>query len=345
MNNLFIMHTQYNLILASAIISRHSNDNNVLVLFAEFTVKSSYIEQLERIYNKVIIANDTFKKFSSKKSKLDFIKKCVKKCSSIFNDVYDNVYLSQEREFDLILLNKMKKNNKKLVSYNVEEDAYYSINNKFNAPNYVHKVTLGEKLKNFLKYCYLFKYKYDYKEPCYCYGMYSGHKGANLLFPELARKELCEKNNIEITSEELIYGIKSLYSSETLNYPRGQKYFLVFFDLVSRYRNKSAVIGVIKDMVGFAQKDGYTVILKYHPRETEKIFEFKDLYEVDNTIPAEKLLLDMLGKEVAVLGNATTSVVVAAKLGYKVYSICSIDAPENTTMKEVMTRMGINCIV
>ena len=342
MNNLFIMHTQYNLILSAGITTRYKNDYNVLVLYAEFSVYDQLLARLNDVFDEVVVVNDSFKRFNSSKGELDFIKQCAKKCKKLWHIQFDKVFLSQESIFERILLRKAQKLNKNVVSFNIEEDAYYSINNKFNDENYKAIVPLKTKVKRFLQRCYLFGYPYNYKEIIYCYGMYSEHVGVHMLFPDIARREIRNKNNTEITKEELLFGINALYGYKKIDYPKGDKYLIIFFDLLSRYQNKQATVDAFKQLV--EQYNDYTILLKYHPRETQKIQEFSEFYEVDNTVPAEKALLDLVGKDVVVVGNATTSILVAAKMEYKVYSVCNIDAPDNKKMKQAMTAMGIDFI-
>lgn len=343
MNNLFVMHTQYNLILSSGITSRNKSAFNVLVLYAEFPVTDEYVDTLNKIYNKVIVVNDRFRTFTSTKEELDFIRLCIKKCKEIKKIKFDNVYLSQERVFDSMLFYIVKRKNKNVRCYNVEEDAYYSINNKFNDDNYKCNITFTNKVKRFLKMIYVGHF-YNYKECRYCYGMGGVYNGVNMLFPHLARRELLNKERIEITKEEILYGVNALYSNKNCNYPSGERYLVVFFDLINRYKNKDLVIKTVKELITNALEQGKTIILKYHPRETEKFTEFNSLNELDNVIPAEKVLYDLLDKEVEILGNATTAVIVSAKLGYKVNSICKIESPDNIKMHSAMTKMGINCI-
>ena len=93
-----------------------------------------------------------------------------------------------------------------------------------------------------------------------------------------------------------------------------------------------------------AKEEGRTVLFKYHPRETEKFTGIEGAFEIPHLIPAEKVLYDLKECDVNIMGNATTSCVVAAKLGFAVDSICKIEFPENKKMHTVMEQMGIHCL-
>ena len=136
MKNLFIMHTQYNLILASAVISREPDSENTLILFSEFSLTDKILDSLKKIFDKVIIAREKFHAPISELDGVKEIRRCLRKVRTIKNEYYDNIYMSQERIFDLIVCNWVKKTNPKVWCSNIEEDAYYSIDEKFNDDDY-----------------------------------------------------------------------------------------------------------------------------------------------------------------------------------------------------------------
>ena len=344
MKNLFIMHTQYNLILSAAVMSRSSGNHNTLILWSEFALSNEMESALDNIFDRVLIVSDKFVKFTNAFEEIDFIKSALKKIKCLKNEKFDKIYMSQERIFDLIICRRAKRNNPNAVCIDIEEDAYYSINNKFNQPDYVHTESYRIKIYKFLYRLFLLRYPYNNKTSIYCYGMSDEYDEADLLFPQLARRELLGKKLTEITKDEILKGIDAIYSWVNTDYPESEKYMVMFFFLMERYRNKDIIKQIAARIIEKCKAQGRTVLVKYHPRETEKFSEFEDIFEIDKIIPAEKVLFDLRGKDVSVIGNATTACIVAAKLGYSVKSICKIENPENMKMHEVMAKMGINCI-
>lgn len=344
MKNLFVMHTQYNLILSAALISRNKDDQNTLVLWAEFTLNDGMRQALAKLFDKVIVVNDKYVRIKKPLKEIRFIKSCLKKVKCLKREKFDAIYMSQERIFDLILCEMVKRNNLHSRCIDIEEDAYYSVNNKLNAPDYVHPNTFAQNKRRFLFALILIGHPYNYKNNSYCYGMSEEIAEVNLLFPNLARRELASKKLTEITKSELLVGIEAIYSEIKTEYPKSDKYMVMFFDLMNRYKNSELVKNIVIDIVDQCKAQGRTVLMKYHPRETEKFSGFDNVFEIDKLIPAEKVLYDLKDYDVIVFGNATTSCIVAAKLGFNVNSICKFEAPDNIKMHEVMTKMGINCI-
>ena len=344
MKNLFIMHTQYNLILSAAVMSRFNDAENTLVLYSEFDLKDEMRESLSRVFDRVIVVSDKFIPVMKPLDEIRFIRKCMKKVKSIRNERFDNIYMSQERIFDMILCARAKKINPHARCYDVEEDAYYSINEKYNADDYVHIESKRAKRRKFLFALLLAGYPYNYKDVHYCYGMSSEYDGANILYPHLARRELRGKDLIEITKDELVRGIDAIYSKINIEYPKGEKYTLFFFDLMNRYKNPERVKEIVREIIRVSREEGRTVLFKYHPRETDKFEDVEGVVELPHIIPAEKVLYDLLGTDTVIMGNATTSCIVAAKLGYDVISISKLEFPTNEKIHNTMKKMGIFCV-
>lgn len=344
MNNLFIMHTQYNLILAAGIALRHPDDNNTLVLYSEFSVSDEMICSLKKVFQDIVVVNDRFRMPQRLFSEIKHIWKCLSQTRRLWKRKFDVAYLSQERVFDLALLGKIRKYSKCADCIAIEEDAYYSINNLRNSESYVPCISRRVKITNWIMHAALCGFPYDYKELIYCYGMHSVYSCANLLFPEIARKELQGKKLIEVTIDDVIAGIRTLYSEIRVDYPQNTKYVVVFMDLMNRYHDKALVKTVLLKTMKMCAENGRTILIKYHPRETDRFEIGGDVHEINMIIPAEKVLLDLRGKDTLIVGNATTACRVAAKMGYRVYSICKIDAPQNKCMHDALTQMGIHCI-
>ena len=344
MKNLFIIHTQYNLILSAAVMSRFENAENTLVLYSEFNLNDEMREALSRVFSNVIVVTDRFTPQMKPLDEIRFIRKCMKKVKSIRNERFDNIYMSQERIFDMILCARAKKINPQARCYDIEEDAYYSLDEKYNADDYVHVESKRLKRRKFLFALLLAGYPYNYRDVYYCYGMSSEYDGANLLFPHLARRELSEKELFEITKEELLRGIDAIYSGINTDYPEGEKYTLFFFDLMNRYKDPERVKEIVRDIIRVSCNEGRTVLFKYHPRETEKFNDIEGVFELPHIIPAEKVLYDLRDKDTLVMGNATTACIVAAKLGYDVISISKLEFPMNKKMHDAMKAMNISCV-
>lgn len=344
MKNLFIMHTQYNLILSAAVLSKLKDGENTLVLYSEFSVSEDMRASLSRLFDRVLVVRDRFYPLPNPLKEIWQIRKDMKKVKCLRNAHFDNIYMSQERIFDMILCARAKKINPTARCYHIEEDAYYSINEKFNDPAFEYRLTPRQRRRRFLYALLLAGYPYDYKDVHYCYGMSRQYHGAYLQFPALARRELQGKELMEIDASQLATGIQDIYRDQRTHIPTADKYTLFFFDLMNRYKDVEQVKATVTQIINASKAAGRTVLLKYHPRETDKFPAMDGCFEIPHIVPAEKVLYDLMGTDTLVMGNATTSCIVAAKLGFRVISICKTQFPTNEKMHTVMENMGVFCI-
>ena len=335
MNNLFVLHTQYNLILGSGIALSMQDDDNILVLYAEFPVSDAILINLKMVFSEVMVVRDHFEKDKSRINEAREIRSYLKKTKHLEKLAFDRVFLSQERRFDTLLAYRCSKN--KIPEFiSIEEDAYYSINSSIKAPRKTWKTRMGDALR--LLICGKNPY-FNCSIPFY--GSNEMYSSAYLLFPNIARLEFQSKQLCEVTPDMLYRGIEAVYSDKTAEYPQGSKYLLLFFDLMDRYRDKEKIRDLIRTAVSTAIEKGYTVLAKYHPRETEKFSDLTGITEIDQVIPGEKVLADLKNKSITVLGNATTVCTVAAKLKQRVFSVAKLDHLHNYQMHEAMRKMGI----
>lgn len=349
MKNLFVLHTQYNLILGMGImLNRYKEDQNDLIVYAEFTLLEELKIKLEQTFCQVFYVreryenekNDFFNIERDLYSKYALIKKSV-----VGNHAYDNVFISQDRPLESLIVGHCKKLNRQCKFWYIEDgcDSYFSINPVKNYPDYnpgwhTKRSWIIRKLLYGSTYCS------DERSGLYIYGQSKYFDGHYVIFPKFIRPQLKSKKVAEITIEEIIDGVRAIYSDFQIKINKASRYVLFFFDLMERYRNLQTIRNIIDNIVANTQKDDTLVLLKYHPRETDK-FKFEEsrnVEEIPHIIPAEKLLCDLFGKEVTVYGNATTAIVVAEKMGFNTISIAGFENSNNTYMIEQLKRMGIH---
>lgn len=345
MRNLFIMHTQYNLILACGIAkNRFEKDENILILHAEFSLSEKLKENIEKCFDSVCYVQETFMPVESVFKEDYKLVKYLRKTKEIWKQKFDNIFLSQERMFDTYVLSKIAKHCK-FKCYSVEEDVYFSVDNKRNNKTLKEppKSILG-KARQYVQYIFLGKNKY-YRY-CYFYGQSEIFDGNYVLFSYATRNELETHKLYEITKEELKHGIETLYGHISCQKAKTEKIIIFFFDLIERYRNPEAVKALVKIITKKCIDNNMTFVYKYHPRETQKIqFDSDENYiEIPAVVPAEKLLYDYDGKDVTVIGNLTTALWVSAKLDYKVFSIVKIENPDNEAAEKALTKMNIKLL-
>lgn len=345
MKNLFILHTQYNIILGTGImLNRFRECQNDLIVYAEFTISEEYKNKLEKLYDRVLFVRKQYEPLTTgfwnieRKLNREF---STFKRSSLYNTEYDNVFISQDRPLEHFILGSCKKIKSNCCCFYLEESSYYSLDVRLNDPNRKRQWnTRRPFLYRKLRYGRVYLSE-EYKDPLD--GEASYFDAIFAIFPDCVRTELAHKVLYEINAEEINEATKVLYDDISVKLPDSSQYVLFFFDLMDRYKNPSAIKDIVEDIVKKSNKDGFAVLLKYHPREVDK-FQFErsiNIVEVPSIIPAEKLLCDLRGRRVIVYGNATASLMVAQKLGFKVISIAKIDESNNLNMINKFIQMGI----
>ena len=338
MRNLFILHTQYNIILGTGIVlSRYNNCQNDLILYAEFSVSDGYKKKLEKIFNHVLYIREKFEPLpigllnSERQLYQEF--KTYKK-SVLASFVYDQVIISQDRALERLIAGRCKKYNPKCIGSVIEEGVYYSVDPKKNAPDY--NPGWHTKRPYFLR-------KYTEERVAQDKNFNTFWNRLYVIFPNCVRTKLIKRELCGIEVNEIMLGVNSLYGDIQTELVDSQKYVLFFFDLLERYRHPESIKRIVERIVNESKNDGATVLLKYHPRETDQIQvgQQNGIIVIPSIIPAEKLLCDLHGKNVTVFGNATTSIIVAQKIGFKTISIAGIEGSNNFYMINKFKEMGI----
>ena len=348
MKNLFVLHTQYNIILGASIIYDHFKDcQNDLVVYAEFAISGEMEKKLRSYFNNVLFVRKVFSRHSGGRISIErqFYKEasCFKN-SVLFLEKYDNVFLSQERPFDSLIVGYCKRKNSSLRCWDIEEDCYYSLTTEKNNPLYKEEFhnRLSHYFRKLLYGCR--NYNSEENRGLKFYGQASFYDGIYALYPNLLRPELKSQKSIGLSSSSIVEAINFLYGSDKQSYSEDIHYTVFFFDLIERYKHPNVIKSIVNHLANSLGNEKSVLLLKYHPRETNK-YSFDLLSdkvrEIASIIPAEKLLCDLSGKNVTVYGNATTSVIVAQKLGFKTVSIVEIEGSNNRYMIEKFKEMGI----
>lgn len=341
-NNLFVMHTQYNIILSSSIVlNRLSNQHNDLIVYAEFNITEQYKQKLQAIFNNVFFIREKFEPLPKERIREEILLfyEYKKFYHSILAKIkYDNIFLSQDRPLDCLIVGHFKKK-KRCVCSDIEEDCYYSLRKKLNEPNYIRpqKIYVLHKLRKLI-----YGKKYLYETSRFFYGQSSFFDTYYVLYPNCVRPELMQAKLSEIFIDEIEYTIGKIYDSQVF-IPVSPKYYLLFFDLIERYKDINKINNIFSKIANKAKEEDALLLIKYHPRETVKFdtISYNNIYEIQSSIPAEKVLCDLKGKDLIVIGNATTSILVANKFGFVTKSIAKIICSDNEVMMNKFKTMGI----
>lgn len=331
------MHTQYNLILSLGIIKQSfSQDENHLILYAEFEVTEAWVEKLNKVFKKTIILR---KKFEPLKQGLDFEKELYQQVSytrkAIKGISYSNLIISQDRPYEGIIYGILNKNCK-CNCIAVEEDVYYTVKNDLNQNN-VFSTNVKNRLKTVIRK-FLYPTIPSLQQDIICYGSSEYINLLCVLFPKAIRQELRNKHIQEIQKESIYSSLKFLYSAS--NTISNRKTVIIASDLIERYSDPDLIIQAYNAIIDKCSALDVDICMKYHPRETRKL-GVKGIIELENTRPMEEILLDYGSENLCVISHMSAALFTAKKLGVQTISTVSISEHARSDVISAYQKMGI----
>lgn len=346
MRNLFVCHTQAQLILAAGLsIGRFRNDENILFLFVDFALKDELKIRINKIFNKVLYLQSIYPaEKNTFRSKLRWYAEDLRRIEPVmespFNRVFevcDMVYLEQR-----ILKSACKRNPE--VELNWLEDgitAYYQ-NIESHGGLDLNKFT------RFLR-CVIFKYLggvgryYDRDFP----GMGGGKmlKTAYCLYPDAVREPYKSLKIIEeISDEEYRFGLQALYEGKSAAVEDAA--IILVLDKLDTYVYPEKMKRILSDFLASAKRENRKVYCKFHPRESEVWDIFKTYPVFDKSIGIESLYLSLLNKRASlkIVGVKSTGLMSAKKLGYDVESLFLQCGETNENLEKFYSLIGVELI-
>lgn len=343
MRNLFVMHTQYNLLSALAVsVQEYPEDVNDLAVIAEFNITEEHIERLNNVFHEVWILQSKFDD-TGLLHRMNVFQKKYSLSRKFLSQKYDRVITSEEEYFDALLVSKLKKKNNSLIWQSVEEDAYYSVL----SPKRVQPSRVRDTIKK-IYYGILLPVLYG-KNVCHekitCYGSNSGIETLFLTFPQYVRKELEGKQKKELQTQYLVEATKKLYCGKQEECILEDNSVIFLSDLISRYVDSESVYERLTELFKTYKKLNYNLYIKYHPREAHPWQLPGEVKILPSKYPSELILAENMGKNIVCIGNISTAVFLSSKFGYKTYSLVKQSSDvQNMDVIHFFERIGIKCI-
>lgn len=341
MKNLFVIHTQYNLILSEAVIEESlSEDENHLIIFKDFNIDTRMIETLKKQFKTVRIYTGSLSKEDQR-----WRSKIVRypKLNRIFKSddiVYDRVFIVEDTTISeqYIMRHSYKKN--KNVYFSCIGDGGYAYFN----PDGVAKTGLARHGYTMLLRKLIFKYLFAlgrFYTAAWCFGTSPLLETCYEMYPEYLREELQGKKKHEIKGVYLRKAVKNIYSylpEVNIN----ENSLIIMLDKLVVYEDIELFSKVIGEVTAKAKAEGRTVYYKYHPAEKNTYDKLAAATEIDRNIPAEYVFAEAGGKECAVVGIMTTALQTAAKMGLQVTSYIESFNPDRKDVIELYKKIGID---
>ena len=339
-NNLFVLHTQYCLILSAGLIkNRFKNDYNELILFKDFKINENVEKKIQSIFNESLILDGTLKrqkldKISEFKLLLSIIRKIKKK----LNKKYNRVFLITDMSLPELKIMNFTNILSSDTEYIWLEDGSYpyfqnvETNGGFDKNNFTRSIR-----------CFIFKYIFNIGK---FYSFSGRFMGANtwlnkayLTYPELSRSIFNYKHKIEISSKEFDSGITSIYDKVYFN--SDLKFIFIVFDLFSVYKNKKDILNFLQEFHEFTKSIDVTVYFKFHPRETINFEKYNRFNELDRNIAVESYYASFSKTNSVVIGIKSTALQTAKKMNFEVISIAEMFGEHNEDIINFYNKIGV----
>lgn len=324
MNNIFVAHTPYHLILDSGIADEeYKEDNNCLIVFKDFDVNEIAWHSLRKCFNKVILIESRYKE-----GKPAFIGK-------YFNNIISNLKMIGEvkKKIDGCKVDNLFIHN----DYHIVDKKIMQLANIKGNCNLIYiedgSAAYNSGILARRKKLYLVKWKI--KKVLYSLGEYgysvetmgsnSIFKECRVVFPEYARKELKKKNIKEISKEEIERGISIVYPT-SYNNDCINNAVVIFLDLFSFIEpKKNQYIYIIEEIFDICKRLGLKIYIKYHPREKNRYLEFlkskfNNINEIKQGRPMETIY-NNFGKKSVAVSSVSTGLITLEKISKETMKI------------------------
>ena len=346
MRNLFICHTQAQLILASGLVcGRFKEDDNDLILFVDFGITQTQKERLKKTFSRVLFLQSIYPaEFNTLWAKLKWYPKDWKEIRRFVYCKFDRVFAVCDW---LLLVQKTLKRAHHLnpaAEITWLEDgitSYYSdsdIRGGFDCSGIAR--TLRRLLFRDILGVGSF-YDRDFRETggLKCFGaMYT-------CYPQSVRDPYkSHRKLIAITDREYRAGLESMYVASELNliFPL----VIIVADKLDRYEYPEMVKDSLSKLIEESRRNGRTVVCKFHPRESMRWDIFDDCYTLDNSIGIESTYLSLHShkEDVTIVGIKSTGLMSAKKLGFNTISLFPSCGEENKNLTAFYQSLGVKLI-
>lgn len=340
MNNLFVLHTQYNLLLAIGLCkSEFMNDENNLILFTDFNLTENHREIIQSVFHKCLILQGAFPKVElSGFMKYKRISADIDRIDEFIDDKYDRVFIVLDMCIQEMYVMKCAYNSNPDTRFCWLEDgatAYYH--------NGVISGGMGATpVKRFLRQLFfssLFGLGsfYDLQEDT---GMHKKLSELYVIYPEYVLNVYKTKQRIQISEESFFQGMKWMYEGERCFFPENS--IILAMDLTSNYgKNRGLVEEAALNYIKTTAIDSPNVFVKYHPRENQPFEKFKQFTELDRTRGIESYLTNSTTKNLTVIGVMSTALLSAKKMGYNVVSLADSTGFYNKELSYFYEKIGV----
>jgi hypothetical protein len=343
MHNLYVVHTQYSLVLAMGLSKgRFKNDNNDLILFKDFKLIPELKNTLDANFNNSLYIEGAFPKTNSSiTNRLKNFFKAIKECKKFITSKYNRVFIVLDMNLPEMRIMKMAYKLNPEVKFIALEDGSY--------PYFLNYVTAGGLDTNQLTRKFR-KFLFKYLLGCGDFYSFEGRfMGANtwlkdiyLTYKDYARDIYANKKKVEISTEEFNSGVNLLFSGTATIISENS--VLLILDKLDVYTDLNKIRLLISEMVSVSSEKGKTIYYKFHPRENMSLVELKNCIELDRSIAIESYYKTFVGQNPLVVGIKSTGLQTAKKMGFNVISLAKVVNEHNSDVISFYEKIGIKIL-
>lgn len=339
MKNLFVLHTQYHLILALAMIEEsYQSVENDLVLFRDFNLKPEMETALHKHFHSVRLYTGSYnqadRRWREKIKRFPMINKDMKSWIGF----YDNLFYVEDSVIpeQYALKHAHRKNPNLCVSYIGDGGDAYFVNavTKTGFAKHGWLMQLRKILFSTVGGCG----KYYHAG---CFGTHPMTKNLYEMYPNYVRSELQHLKKHEVKADNIQAAVKKLYDFlPEQNIEIGS--IIIMLDKLEVYGDGIRFGQIIDELREKAKREGRQVYYKCHPAEKQTYDKLAETIELDRNIPAEFIFAEAAGNDCSVVGVLTTALQAAKKMGMEVTSYLETFNPSRKEVIEFYKKIGID---
>lgn len=343
MRNLFICHTQAQLIIASGLsLGRFKNDENYLILFVDFGLKDDLRSRLQKTFHKALFLQSIYPaEYDTFKAKLSWYPKDWALIKGFLREPMDRAFAVCDW---LLLVQKTLKYVYK-ANHNVDlawlEDgiiAYYKdSDNRRGLDRYSFTMLLRRLVVRDILGVGSF-YDRDFPET----GGLKPLKKAYTCYPTAVREPYKSKRVlVPISEEEFYLGLLSMYPKSPMDIKPNTVILVV--DKLDRYAYPEMVKSSLRSFIHQCKLDGKSVVCKFHPRETQSWDVFDGCAHLDKAIGIESTYVSLaeIKDSIIIAGIKSTGLMTAKKIGYNTISLFHSCGEKNDDLERFYSLLGI----
>lgn len=337
MKNLFILHTQYNIMLALSLISgRFKDDTNDLILFLDFSISDDLKYTLDINFNSVhyFQGTDSLKKENYIEKNKRY-RKILSEFNCIINKPYDKVFIVDDMCIpEMYALKLCYKHNKNISMIWLEDGAIAYYSNGVKSYGMGNRKIIRVIRKIYFGLLWGLGRFYSLRR---CMGDHKLLKEGYFVFPQFVKKELNNKKITEIKSDEFLTGLNLMYGSQAIL----DKSVIIAMDKLDVYTDLNVINSAINELITQLKGYGYNIYCKYHPRENSSIDALEKAIELDKNCAIESYYNSC--KNLCVIGFKSTGLQTAKKLGVRAVSLINIIESQESRVKDFFYKIEIEC--